>query len=246
MDDSTNEVADDIAGDDTVVGTTGVRDDAPAGGHRQVRFSAPASATEIVLVRHGETIAADPAKPFPLVEGHGDPELGLHGLEHAERVADRLQGGRIDAIYVTTLRRTHETAAPLAARVGLTPVLEPDLREVRLGDWEGGLYRHKVVTLDPVAMEMFERERWDVVPRAESNEELAERVRAAIERIAAAHRGGRVVAFSHGGAIGMVLSIATGSRPFAFVAMDNGAISTIVVSEQRWFLRGFNDTCHLA
>jgi probable phosphoglycerate mutase len=219
--------------------------EAPAGGHRQVRFSAPPLATEILLVRHGETIAADPAKPFPLIDGHGDPELAPQGLEQAERVAARLDGGKLDAIYVTTLRRTHETASPLAARLGLTPLVEPGLREVRLGDWEGGLYRHKVITNDPVAVEMIERERWDVVPGAETNEELADRVRAGIERIVTAHPGGRVVAFSHGGAIGMALSIATGSRPFAFVATDNGAISTIVVSEDRWFLRGFNDVCHL-
>jgi probable phosphoglycerate mutase len=219
--------------------------EAAVGVHRQVRFSAPPLATEILLVRHGETIPADPAKPFPLLDGHGDPELGPQGLEQAERIAARLHGGRIDAIYVTTLRRTHETAAPLARRIGLTPVVEAGLREVRLGDWEGGLYRHKVITQDPVAVEMFERERWDVVPGAETNEELAERVRAGIERIAAAHPGGRVVAFSHGGAIGTALAIATGSRPFAFVAVDNGGISTIFVTPDRWFVRGFNDICHL-
>jgi probable phosphoglycerate mutase len=219
----------------------------PSGrGHRQVRFSAPPSATEIVLVRHGETIPADPAEPFPLLDGHGDPELAPQGVEQAARVAERLAGSRIDAIYVTTLRRTHETAAPLAERSGLTPLVEAGLREVRLGEWEGGLYRHKVISLDPVALEMMRQERWDVVPGAESNEELAARVRAGIERIAAEHPGGRVVAFSHGGAIGMVLSIATGSRPFAFVAVDNGAISTLVVSGDRWFLRSYNDVCHLA
>ena len=84
------------------------------------------------------------------------------------------------------------------------------------------------------------------MPGAESNEELAARVRAGIERISHDNPGGRVVAVSHGGAIGMVLSIATGSRPFAFVAVDNGAVSTIVVSGERWFLRSFNDVCHLA
>lgn len=217
----------------------------PAGGHRQIRFSAPPVATEIVLVRHGETIAADPAVPFPLVDGHGDPELAPQGVEQAERVAARLAGSKIDAIYVTTLRRTHETAAPLAERTGLTPIVEPRLREILLGEWEGGLYRHKVLSRDPLAMEMLQRERWDVIPGAESNEELAARVRAGIERIARDHPGGRVVVVSHGGAIGMVLSIATGSRPFTFVAVDNGAISTIVVSEDKWFLRSFNDVCHL-
>jgi 2,3-bisphosphoglycerate-dependent phosphoglycerate mutase len=213
----------------------------PAGGYRQVRFTAPPAATEIVLVRHGETIAADPATPFPLVEGQGDPELAPVGIEQAERVADRLEGSKVDAIYVTTLRRTQETAAPLATRLGLIPVVEPGLREVHLGEWEGGIYRHKVMTGDPVALE-----RWDVVPGAESNEQLAERVRSALESIAAQHPGGRVVAVSHGGAIGMALSIATGSRPFAFVAVDNAALSTLVVSDGLWFLRSFNDTCHLA
>src|ERR1700683_2676005 len=101
--------------------------DSPVGGHRQVRFSAPPLATEIVLIRHGETIAADPAKPFPLVDGHGDPELGPQGFEQAERVADRLRGGKLDAISVTRLRRTHETAAPLAWQFKLTPLVEHGL-----------------------------------------------------------------------------------------------------------------------
>ena len=225
--------------------STGVAD-ATAGSYRQVKFTAPPAATEILLVRHGETIPADPERPFPLLDGHGDPELAPEGIEQAGRVADRLAGGKIDAIYVTTLRRTHETAAPLASRLGLTPIVEPGLREIRLGEWEGGLYRQKVVSGDPIAMEMFAKERWDVVPGAETNEELAARVLAGIENIVASHPGGRVVAFSHGGAIGMVLALATSSRPFAFVGADNGSISTIVVSGDRSFLRGYNDTCHLA
>jgi probable phosphoglycerate mutase len=213
--------------------------------YRQVRFAAPAQATEIVLVRHGETIPADPLQPFPLVDGQGDPELGPDGLEQAVRIAERLGPTKVDAIYVTTLRRTAETAAPLAARKEITPAIEADLREINLGEWEGGLYRQKVVSGDPVALEMYAKERWDLVPGAESNESLKTRVTAAITRIAAAHPGERVVAVSHGGAIGMVLAVATGSRPFAFVGVDNGSLSTIVVTPDRWFVRSFNDVCHL-
>ncbi|MDA8264504.1 MAG: histidine phosphatase family protein [Actinomycetota bacterium] len=218
----------------------------PPGGHRQVRFAVPEQATEIVLVRHGETVRADPSRPFPLLDGHGDPELAPQGLDQADRIARILEGTKVDAIYVTPLRRTGETAAPLAKRTGITPQVEPGLREVRLGEWEGGLYRHKIISRDPLALEMVERERWDVIPGAESNEELAARVTEAIGNISSANPGGRVVVFSHGGAIGMVLALATRSRPFAFVAVDNGAISTIVVSGDQWFLRGFNDVCHLA
>jgi probable phosphoglycerate mutase len=231
-------------GDDTAEGASA---GATAGGHRQVRFEAPAAATEIVLVRHGETIAFDPGAPFPLLDGHGDPELRPEGREQAAKVAERLAtAGRIHAIYVTSLRRTSETAAPLAARLGLEPIVETRLREVRLGEWEGGLYRLKVISADPVAMEMISRERWDVVPGAESNEAFAKRVAGAITDIAARHPGERVVVVTHGGTIGMILSLASGARPFAFVGSDNGALSTIVVSGEQWYVRGFNDVTHLA
>lgn len=217
-----------------------------AGGYRQVRFESPAGATEIVLVRHGETIASDPKRPFPLLDGQGDPELRGEGHEQAVRIGERLAGGRVDAIYVTPLRRTSDTAAPLAARLALEPIVEPRLREVNLGDWEGGLYRHKVISGDPVALELISKERWDVVPGAETNEAFAGRLKEAIGDIAAEHPGGRVVVFSHGGTIGMILSVASGARPFAFLGSDNGAISTIVVAGERWHVRSFNDTSHLA
>jgi probable phosphoglycerate mutase len=74
---------------------------------------------------------------------------------------------------------------------------------------------------------------------------VAARVTAAVERIAGSHPDGRVACFAHGGTIGAVLAIATGSRPFAFTGSDNGAISTIVVTERHWLLRGFNDRSHL-
>lgn len=156
----------------------------------------------------------------------------------------RLGGTDVDAIYVTTLRRTAETAAPLAHALSLEPSVEADLAEVRLGEWEGGLYRMKVTDRDPLALEMMARERWDVVPGAETNEEVTGRVTAAIERIAVSNRDRRVVVFAHGGTIGAVLAVATGSRPFAFVGSDNGAISEIVV-DPAWRLRGFNDRSHL-
>ncbi len=215
--------------------------------YRQVRFRPPEGATEIVLVRHGETIAADPAEPFDMLDGQGDPELAPEGREHAARVGERLatEGG-VSAVYITPLRRTLETARPLLDRLGMEPIVEPDLREIMLGEWEGGLYRKNVMEGHPVALEMLRTERWDAVPGAESNEAFAERLTAGINRIAAAHPNGRVVVVSHGGAIGMICSIATGARPFAFVAVDNGSVSRLVVAAGRWMVRGFNDVSHLA
>jgi probable phosphoglycerate mutase len=213
--------------------------------YRQLRYSSPVGATEIVLVRHGESEPADPDRPFPLLGGRGDPALSPLGQEQAVLVADRLVATHVDAIYVTSLRRTAETAAPLATRLGLEPSVEPDLAEVLLGEWEGGTYRQRISERDPLASQIFEQERWDVIPGAESNESIAARVGSAITRLAGAHRDGRVICFAHGGTIGAVLAIATGSRPFAFIGSDNGAISTIVVTSSRWLLRGYNDRSHL-
>jgi len=213
--------------------------------YRQIRFELPPGATEVLLVRHGESEAVDPDRPFPLVDGRGDPELSQLGLEQAVLIADRLAATRVDAIYVTSLRRTAETAAPLAARLGLVPEVEPALAEVHLGEWDRGIYRQRVAERDPVALQMAEEERWDVIPGAESNASIAARVGPAIARIGERHAGERVVCFAHGGTIGAVLAIATGSRPFAFVGSDNGAISSIVVAGPHWLLRGFNDRSHL-
>ena len=214
--------------------------------YRQTRFRRPAGATEILLVRHGESEPLVPGHPFPLVDGHGDPALGPEGHEQAKRVAARLATQRIAAIYVTTLRRTAQTAAPLAAELGLTPTVEPDLREVHLGEWEGELFRQRVAEGHPIAVRMSEEERWDVIPGGEPKDDFVARLRAGLGRIAAAHPDERVAVFTHGGVIGQLLALAVGTeRGFAFVGADNGSISHLVLHGDRWILRRFNDTAHL-
>lgn len=196
-------------------------------------------------MRHGESQPAVEGKPFPLVDGQGDPVLSEEGEDQAVRVCRRLSGEPIDAIYVTTLRRTVQTAAALAEALGLEPRVERDLREVHLGDWEGGVYRQKVLEGDPTALEMAKEQRFDVIPNAEPREAFAKRVRTAVERLAADHADERVAVFTHGGVIGEILAQATGARPFAFLGADNASISHVVVRGDDWVLRRFNDTSHL-
>lgn len=216
--------------------------------YRQSRFVRPAGACEILLVRHGESAPYREDEPHPLVDGQGDPPLDPVGEAQAVLVADRLvaTGEPIDAIYVTTMQRTSQTAAPLAGRLGLTPVVEPDLREVHLGDWEGGLFRAKMAEGGDVARRMGETGRWDAIPGAESTEDFESRVRAGIERIALSHPDGVVAAFVHGGVIGAAISIATGARGLSFSGADNASISHLVVTPDRWVIRCFNDTSHLS
>jgi probable phosphoglycerate mutase len=213
--------------------------------YRQTRYKAPDGATEILLVRHGASAPARADRPFPVVDGQADPDLAPEGREQADRVADRLADEKFDALYVTPLRRTAQTAAPLARRLGLEPGVEPGMREVFLGEWEGGLFRKKVADNDPLAQRMWAEERWDVIPGAESTEAFAARVEESLTRLAAAHAGGCIAVFTHGGVIAQALAAATGARPFAFLAPDNASISLLVRIGDLSSIRGFNDVSHL-
>jgi probable phosphoglycerate mutase len=213
--------------------------------YRQHRYTAPPGATQLILVRHGESRAATPANPFPMVEGQGNPELAANGRQQALRVAERLRDMPIDAIYVTSLVRTVETAAPLATHLGLEPLVEPDLREVHLGDWEGGLFRIKAFENDPVFQQMQAEQRWDAIPGAESRSQIQDRVGRALANIASRHPDQLVVAVVHGGIVGHILSHAASASHFAFNGCDNGSISQVVLVDGRIIVRGFNDTSHL-
>jgi 2,3-bisphosphoglycerate-dependent phosphoglycerate mutase len=213
--------------------------------YRQYRFSLPPGATDLLIVRHGESAAARVDQPAPRADGHSDPPLAPEGVEQAGRLADRLAHEHIDAIYVTSLQRTAQTAAPLARRLGLEPAVEADLREVFLGEWEGVAFRKYVAEGHPTAVQMFLEKRWDVIPGAESNDVFAGRVRAGMERIIARHPGERVVVVVHGGVIGQMMSLASGAPAFSFIGADNASVTQIVAMPQPWVIRRFNDTAHL-
>lgn len=214
--------------------------------YRQLHYERPAGATDILLVRHGESAALSAGAEYAEVDGRADPPLSPLGLEQAERVGERLSFEPVDAIYVSPLGRTAQTAAPLAKRLGIEPIVDPDLIEVHLGEWEGGAFRKMLVDQHPLVERLWAEERWDVIPGAEPAEAFAARVRAALSRIAAAHRGQTVAVFAHGGIVAQALSDAASSRPFAFVDTNTASISQIVVLEDRWTVRRYNETTHLS
>ena len=212
---------------------------------RQHRFALPKGAADLLLIRHGETQAAIRGESFPMIDGQGDPALRPEGEAQAEAIAQRLSGEAIAAIYVTTMQRTHQTARPLAETLGLAPKVEADLREVSLGDWDGGEYRFRVNENDPIIQRMRETQDWGEIPGAETRAAFFERVERGLKRIAAAHPDQLVAVVVHGGVVAAALALATDGRPFAFTGADNGSISRLVVASDRMILRGFNDVSHL-
>jgi 2,3-bisphosphoglycerate-dependent phosphoglycerate mutase len=219
----------------------------PAGQDDPVPAEHRAPGTDVLLVRHGEVVPAHPDRPHARLEdGQGDPPLSPLGRTQAEAVGRRLCDVGVDAVYVSTLRRTLETAQPLLDATGLLPRVEPDLRELHLGEWEDGLVLQRLAQGDPVAARVVAEQRWDLIPGAEPAASLTARVRAALQRIAAAHPGERVAVFTHGGVVAQALALATGAPPFAYLSARNASLSQVVLAGERWTVRRFNDTAHLA
>ena len=88
----------------------------------------------LILIRHGQT----PANVDGILESTvPGPGLTPLGSEQAEQLVEALQDQPIDAIYVSTMVRTHLTAAPLVEARGLEPLERAGLREIAAGDVEG-------------------------------------------------------------------------------------------------------------
>lgn len=198
-----------------------------------------------MLVRHG---AVSRAASDALVGGHSDPQLSARGRRQADALVGRLAAEPIAALFVTPLGRTADTAAPLAAALGLEPVVVPELREVHLGEWEGPQFQERMSAGDPVSLRVLEEERWDIVPGAEPADVFAGRVADGLDAVVRGTGPDRAgVAVVHGGVIAEACRQATGSRPFAFLGAENGSVTRLVrLAEGRWMLRSFNGTTHLA
>jgi probable phosphoglycerate mutase len=213
----------------------------------QQPFAAPQGASEVLLVRHGScTQPPRGAEDWPLGE-QNDPPLDSRGQAQALAVCRRLDEEPIGSVFVSTLRRTIETAAPLLAATELRPQVLADLREVVLGDWEHGEFLRRALAGDPAYHEVMRSQRWEAIPGAEPASQFGERVRRGLEKIAAAC-GPRTVAiaFTHSGVIAELLHQITGSEPFAFLNVSNGSLTRIVrMPDGRWVLVCFNETTHL-
>ena len=87
----------------------------------------------LILIRHGRTASNT---SFVLDTAFPGADLDELGREQAESLVERLAAEPIEAIYVSNLVRTQQTAAPLAAARDLVPVILPGLREISAGDDE--------------------------------------------------------------------------------------------------------------
>jgi broad specificity phosphatase PhoE/ribonuclease HI len=151
--------------------------------------------TTIILLRHGVTQSTE--RKLFCGSGGADPGLTQTGVEQAQRAARWLKRlGGVDAIVSSPMQRTRETAAVVAAELGLDVDLEAGLAEASFGEWDGFTFA-EIMERWPTELSDWLGSTAVAPPGGEPFDEVYERVTAAADRLIEAYAGKTIVAVSH-------------------------------------------------
>jgi phosphoserine phosphatase len=179
-------------------------------------------ATDIVLVRHGETDWNRDGR----CQGAAEIPLNAVGAAQVAAVRDQLAGVTFDAAYASGLTRAHETAQILLAHTGLLARRIGDMREIDYGRVTG-LRPEEWHSVEPTLDARWRSAPWDVAfPGGESLAEVARRVIPVWEGLVAAHRGDRILLAGHGHVHRLLLLHCTNTEPHKFwdIAQPNAGV----------------------
>ena len=200
--------------------------------------------TEILLIRHGETLWNQQGR----MQGQNDSPLTPLGLAQARQLARRLSNVAFAALYSSDLGRAHQTARCIADATGHELIADEGLRERHFGIFEG-LTNNEIKAKHPDLYELFAKRLPDfVMPGGESAAQFSARCVAALERIAARHAGETVVVVSHGlvldsvyrKAVGMPIEVARG------FPLLNCSVNTFRYDGKAWRAVAVCDVSHLS
>ncbi len=160
--------------------------------------------TAFLLVRHG----AHGRLGRHLDGRRPGVHLSDEGGAQAERVAERLAGEAVTAVHSSPLERARETAAPIAATLGLPVTVDPGLLEIDFGEWSGRSF-------DELAL-LDAWRRWNAArstartPAGDTMRAAQARILDSIDALRLAHPDGTVVLVSHADPIKAALVYALG------------------------------------
>jgi broad specificity phosphatase PhoE len=203
---------------------------------------------EVVLVRHGQQGRND--LNDPLRPKAGDAALSALGEIQAEAVADELADQKVEAIYCSDLLRASSTARAIARRHHQEPIVDPALREIAVyRDVPAGRTVNDEIGPEGVAeirRQFLTHRRWDAFPMSESSQELAGRLRPAMDRILAAHpEDSRVVVVVHGGVINSIVRSVLGVDADMFFYPAHASVSRLARGMGRLGVVTLNEQQHL-
>jgi broad specificity phosphatase PhoE len=163
------------------------------------------------------------------LNGHTDVQLTDRGREQSEWLANTLSTEPVSAVYSSDLSRAAYAAELIAAKHGLKPIKQADLREINMGEWDGKkapeIYRQSPELL----ASLFENPMEFQYPGGESFRDFEKRVKDALVEIRFAHPNSTVVIVGHGGVCRMILGQALELPPrnWLRLAQSHACINTI-------------------
>ncbi|WP_460865357.1 histidine phosphatase family protein [Rhodococcus aerolatus] len=163
----------------------------------------------LLLVRHGESTAnvAHRLETRP----PGAP-LTERGQAQARALVEVLAGHAVTAVHASVATRAQQTAAPLAAALGLGVAVEEGTHETDAGELEGRADEAAHERFTEVYARWLAGERGARVPGGESAAEILARYLPVVERLRPAGPGD-VVLVSHGAVVRLVAAALTGVDP---------------------------------
>jgi alpha-ribazole phosphatase len=163
--------------------------------------------TRLYLIRHGEVAGAG----VPRYNGHTDVSLSERGVAQYHKLKERFAGTGVTACYTSDLTRCVAGAEIICQRLGIKPVLSPNLRELNIGKWEGKSWT-ELMAQYPVE---WQARLDDIVnyrvPGGENLIDLETRIIPEINGIVERHRGEEALVVAHGGANRIILLNAIGA-----------------------------------
>jgi probable phosphomutase (TIGR03848 family) len=198
----------------------------------------------VILLRHGRSVSNT---AHTLAGRSVGVDLDQRGLAQAAELVERLEGLPIRALVRSPLLRCRLTLEPLAAALGLEPVVDDRLCEVDYGQWTGRKLSELVT--EPLWSVVQQQPSAAVFPDGEGLADVQARAVAAVrehDRRLAAEHGGNVlwVACTHGDVIKAVLADALGSHLDSFqrIVADPASMSVIRYTDARPYVLHVNHT----
>ena len=198
----------------------------------------------VILLRHGRSTSNT---AYTLAGRTDGVDLDEKGCEQAQAVVERLAGMPIRAIVRSPLLRCRRTVEPLAAALGLDPVVDERISEVDYGSWTG----RKIGDLvkEPLWAVVQQQPSAAVFPGGEGLAHVQSRAVAAVRehdrRLAELHEGDVLwVACTHGDVIKAVVADALGTHLDSFqrITADPASMSVIRYTALRPFVIHVNHT----
>lgn len=198
--------------------------------------------TRLLLVRHGETEWNRDERFI----GSSDVPLSEQGTKQAEALAGRLAGESIAAVYSSGMMRALETASIIARIHDLAPIVDPRLREVSYGEWEGHTAEEVEDRTGVHFPSRFENPQVPF-PRDDSVPILLGDVEDFLKGILAEHPDETIILVGHGVSFQMILFslLDIPYRNHWLLYMYNASLSEVLVRDGKAVLVNLNDTGHL-